>query len=597
MKNKIISFLLAVAVLMSSYYPALATGDGNVDSGSGGMGVGTENYHWSPGNDGVRITVIDAATGAPVGRPQDYTNIIPPAGMSYFDHKTKIEYLNGASLTLRYGDYAYKNPVPPLPRIVSDSTGNANLEAIKQYFCSEGAALMVSNDFGINFDMLTNGDYKLFIEPIAYFKYAGFNVGMTAHEAALYDTELGGAMRSYMTSLTHQNLPLSMFLERPDLGLPAYSGVSTGWQTNATIITYLGMGIISYTDVEYEDEDNVEYTIEYRPNTEVITAVTLSSSAEINYHSSATVTFHILGRAYNMSGVVMPAGGSQIVWCKWTTPATEQMVTISVATNKGVLSENQVAAKIVPLDENPPPDPKADDRNDTFSPVSSPINPERKSASWSVWWARWHENWQWVEDWQWVADVRWISNLVYIDGAGFVDYGYYYDFGQWFDFGEWQDLGWWDFFTANYHANLAAVSTIAPDEKVPTAVGSLMKSGYGINNTVTANIDSIQVEIDSHVTGAQTAVSYFPEFGYTTYWRLLDLTSRGRSSRLELKYNPFSTYNRRVHFTPVWYPNGRYDVYTWVLDAWTPVGMLSVNLTSGVSIEQSVFDDWYTNRE
>ena len=43
---------------------------------------------------------------------------------------------------------------------------------------------------------------------------------MTATEAALYDQKSGGALRKTMTSLTHKNLPLSMFLEFSDLGLP-----------------------------------------------------------------------------------------------------------------------------------------------------------------------------------------------------------------------------------------------------------------------------------------------------------------------------------------------------------------------------------------
>lgn len=40
-----------------------------------------------------------------------------------------------------------------------------------------------------------------------------------------------------------------------------------------------------------------------------------------------------------------------------------------------------------------------------------------------------------------------------------------------------------------------------------------------------------------------------------------------------------------------------YTVYTQVWDTWTPDGMLSVNLNDYTTIRQSVFDDWYTNRE
>jgi hypothetical protein len=118
-----------------------------------------------------------------------------------------------------------------------------------------------------------------------------------------------------------------------------------------------------------------------------------------------------------------------------------------------------------------------------------------------------------------------------------------------------------------------------------------MKSGYGINNAVTSSFSSNAPS--NHVTGAQNAVSYFPEFSYNTYWRLLDRTASGYSSRLEFKNNQYSTYNQRAHFTPVWYPNGTYTVYTWLMDAWTPAGMLSMNLTDSVNIQGSVFDDWH----
>lgn len=88
----------------------------------------------------------------------------------------------------------------------------------------------------------------------------------------------------------------------------------------------------------------------------------------------------------------------------------------------------------------------------------------------------------------------------------------------------------------------------------------------------------------------QNAVTYFPEFGYKTYWRLLESGSGGS---VEFKENKYSTYNNRTHFTPIWYPDGTYTAYTWALDCWTPAGMLSLNLTDDVSIDGNVYDDWH----
>ena len=59
-------------------------------------------------------------------------------------------------------------------------------------------------------------------------------------------------------------------------------------------------------------------------------------------------------------------------------------------TSKGTLHIN-----VVDLDENPPPDPNADDRNDEFYKTSVPSNAEVTSASWGVWRPWWREYWVW----------------------------------------------------------------------------------------------------------------------------------------------------------------------------------------------------------
>lgn len=97
--------------------------------------------------------------------------------------------------------------------------------------------------------------------------------------------------------------------------------------------------------------------------------------------------------------------------------------------------------------------------------------------------------------------------------------------------GYWVDDGWYDYFRDNYSASMTATTRIEPDEKVPTASGDLMKSGYGVTNTVTATV-STSAPL-SHYTYGQTAVSYFPEFGYGTYWRLLERLTSGTAARFQ----------------------------------------------------------------
>jgi hypothetical protein len=246
-----------------------------------------------------------------------------------------------------------------------------------------------------------------------------------------------------------------------------------------------------------------------------------------------------------------------------------------------------ITAKIVDLNKNPPPDPLATDRNDSFTVPVLPSKAQRTSSAWTVWWAEWHPFWVWIENW-----VTYDDSWEYTDENGNTTSGG----GSYsVDEGWWEDHGWYDFFYDSYSANLTASSVVSPDEKVPTDIGKMMKSGYGINNKVTATFSTNAPS--SHVAPAQTAVSYFPEFQYNTYWRLLERTGGAYMAQLEFRRNPFSTYSQRAHFVPVWYPNGTYTVYTWLIDAWTPAGMLSVNLSDYVSIQGSLFDDWYTNRE
>ncbi|MEG2687103.1 MAG: hypothetical protein RR954_08310, partial [Christensenellaceae bacterium] len=112
----------------------------------------------------------------------------------------------------------------------------------------------------------------------------------------------------------------------------------------------------------------------------------------------------------------------------------------------------------------------------------------------------------------------------------------------------------------------------------------------GVNQRVTARVSTNQ---SSSVTGAQNAVSYFPEFQYENYWRLLERMGGGYATDFEFKKNQYSTYHRRTHFTPIWMPDGAYTVNTWLIDAWTPSGMLSLNLTDSLNIRGNLWQDWH----
>ena len=560
MKRIFAFFLSLLLILGICPMSALADtgGSGNVDGGGGSMGQGTSQNSWNPGMDGVRVTVIYSETQKPASASIDLTSKTPAIKI-HFGKVSKIQYRDGSSISPTTSSYVYYNPAITMPRIISTGSSKASIEAIKKYFCDEIIVRYIAELTGISYDDLITEKYKLLLEPIAYFKHNGVMYAMTAHEAALYDNQTGGALRRTMTSLTHKNLPLAMYLEYSDLGFAAYSGPTNKTCSNDTIIAYLGIGIVRFEEQPPEQPEPTDYDYEYRVDTDVITPVTLYAGSEINPDGPATVTFTIKGSTYRMSNIVIPEGDSQLAWVKWHTPSEPQDITITVRTNRGTLSQTTIKAKVVDLSGNDPPDPKATDTAGSWRPSSVPSREEKSYAAWSVWWAQWHPYWVW------------------------------HSTGD--DDGYWVDEGWYDFFRDNYSASMTATTRIEPDEKVPTAAGNTMKSGYGVSNTVTATVSTSAPM--SHYTYGQTAVSYFPEFHYTTYWRLLDRLSSGKTARFQFAENIYSTYKQRVHFSPVWFPDGSYTVNTHVMDIWTPAGMLCANLTDSVTISGSLYDDWH----
>ena len=569
--KRILALIFCVILLLpTASVCANATGDGNMDDGGGGMGSGTGKNFWNPGDDGIRVTVIRASDNKPVSRSVDLTNKDESKVEKHFGKTCKIDYRKGSSLLMTAATYKFVNPSKRMPKIITSSGGNANITEIKNYFTDELVIRYIAQSIGTSYDKLTDGKYKLLLEPVGYFTFEGHKMAMTATEAAKYDQKISGRLRSKMVHFSHQNLPLAMFLERSDLGFAAYKGAKNKPQSDNTIIKQLGLGIVKFKeDSTPQPEQPGDSSAAYRVNTDVVTSVTLSSDNEINPDSPASVTFHIRGSSCTRTNIVIPKGESQLVWVKWHTPRTPQTVTIRVTSSKGSLSAGTITAKVENLAGHEPPDPTATDRNDSFQTPDVPEKAASAGNSWNVWSAKWHQNWKWHEHWVWDSD----SN-------------------RWEDDGWWvKDGGYWIYTSTEYRAVLSSGMSLLPDDKDPTAKGKLMKSGYGVKISVDGQVRSSASS--ANVTAAQTAVTYFPEFSYHTYWRLLDLKRDGLSSAFHFKINQYSTYGRRVHFTPLWYPDGTYTAYTYLEDAWTPAGMLSANLTDYVKIKGNVYDDWH----
>lgn len=569
--KRVTAFLLCLMLIIFSVpISVFAEGDGNFDGGGGGMGNGSSQNFWNPGNDGVRITVIRCRDQMPVTTPVDFSNKNQNNIKIHFGKKSKIQYRNGSSLQAYTSVYNYYIPSQPMPRIIGSSSYTINIEATKKYFCSEYALKLIASLTGMNYENLISGDYKILIEPIAYMTFQGVYMAMTAHEAALYDEKLGGGLRAKMVSLSHKNLPLALFLQTSDLGFAAWSGSSNQKVSNTQIKAYLGLGVIRFSEADKGvDIDSNSY--EYRCDTDVITSITVNTDRRRRPDNPVSVSFRVNGQNYTVSNIYIPEGESQKVWFKWHTPKTPQTLNIDVSISGASANKANIIAKIVDLKENTPPNPTANDKNPSFKASSIPSKAPKTSATWGKWDCYWEPKWEWQANWSWVSTGK--------------------NTGYWVDNGHWVDRGDWKYKWISYYAYLSANMNLQPDAKVPTAYSKTMKSGYGINLNVNSNLSSNAPS--SSITGAQNVISYYPEFNYKTYNRVLEMITAGYSSSFQLRKNKYSTYNQRVHFTPIWYPDGIYSVYAEVIDAWTPEGMLSVNLNDYVNIKGSLYDDWH----
>jgi hypothetical protein len=125
-----------------------------------------------------------------------------------------------------------------------------------------------------------------------------------------------------------------------------------------------------------------------------------------------------------------------------------------------------------------------------------------------------------------------------------------------------------------------------------------MKSGYGFDTEIKTQIGGVPGSAE-WVTPVQSGQFLFPEFNYATYDRLaayLSATSLSTSLSAKtqhFKVNKYSPHAQEVHYTPLWYPDGEYNVYCFVRDAWTPAGELTANLSAKINIAGDLYDDWH----
>jgi hypothetical protein len=172
----------------------------------------------------------------------------------------------------------------------------------------------------------------------------------------------------------------------------------------------------------------------------------------------------------------------------------------------------------------------------------------------------------------------------------------------------------WDYdaqtgtFVSNKYALRARVNgslSIKPDDKVQSDYERypghwVMKSGYGLQ--VESLVNSSLYKLNGYLaptgdmyTGSQYSYMIWPEFLYAVDYNTPTISTLEKVDgkwMLPIFSNGDKVYGR-VHFTPLWYPDGSYTAYGCHSDIWTPMGMITVGACDFIEIQGAAYDDWY----
>lgn len=275
------------------------------------------------------------------------------------------------------------------------------------------------------------------------------------------------------------------------------------------------------------------------------------------YNGSSKVT--VTNQAWSQA--VVPGWGNNLVYFKWTVPQAAVGKTVycvakvnstlsvdeyNITNNTATLSRTVAS---VPISQTP--DTQYEKQKPSGYTIPSTPQTQNGTATWSMW--------------------------EYVNGS---------------------------FVQRNYGIAISTANpSVTPDSDSPSKQYSggvwKMRSGYGITMSYIPYLTSVSgytIPSSSAYTAVQRASASFPEFRYSSsvnQYRTLEKTGSGFS----FIQNSDADGKERLHFTPLWYPNGSYTVSVTATDCWTPAGMIqTVRNSNAVTIVDAAYDDWYIGR-
>ena len=308
----------------------------------------------------------------------------------------------------------------------------------------------------------------------------------------------------------------------------------------------------------------------YREGTEVISTFRVSNeggtdiipSSNLSVSLAVTYTQGGVNRSVTVpvrNQVVIPADGNNLVFFRWAVPdgtaGIQFRLTATVDPDNRINVTNRnnhvitVNRTIIAANTSTTPDTQFEARAPSgFSRESIPTRPSATSNSWAIW--EWENN----------AFVRRIYGL------------------------ELNPL----------------TLRITPDVNSPSRSQSngvwTMRSGYGFLvdwATPTRTLAGTITPSSTAFTNVQVASIFFPEFRYSNVMGRYRHLDRNGTNNFRLPVNPNATNNARLHFVPLWMPDGDYQCQGFISDVWTPAGMLyGYHSSSIITISGSAYDDW-----
>jgi hypothetical protein len=332
-----------------------------------------------------------------------------------------------------------------------------------------------------------------------------------------------------------------------------------------TDVAFMTIDAATNLQIEFIDPNS-----EYREGTEVISAfkiknVGVSNILPINNLKISLAISYPSGSVSipQKTAVVIPANGDNLVYFRWTVPSgtVGKVFTLTATINPdNAIAENNVtdnmvtiAKTIIATNTSSPPN----TRFEKFAPTDFlKMNPPNLTGITSSFWSEW----------------------VY-EGGVLVKKTY------------------------GLSLNTGTLSII-PDINSPSRKYTggywYMGSGYGYMASwivSTSTISGTTTPSNTSYTDTQVASVLLPEYKYSPVVSKYRSLSRVGTNSFQLPANPYAANNARLHFIPLWFPDGNYIAQGFASDLWTPAGMMSGYMNSNtIIISQSAYDDWYVGR-